>query len=53
MLIREAFKTSFTKRVTKSRNGFIVWIPKDDADYLELDDNSIVRIGIKKIKNEQ
>ncbi len=50
MLIRETFKTSFTRKVIESRTGFMIWVPKDDARFLRLKKDCLVRVGIKKLK---
>ena len=41
---------TFTKRVAKSGRGLLVWIPKDVSDYLEMNEDSVVEIKIKKLK---
>lgn len=43
---------TFVKRVAKSGRGFLIWIPKDVTDYLDLDENSYVEIKIKKLKKK-
>lgn len=40
---------TFTKRVAKSGRGYLVWIPKDVADFLELNEDSTVEMAIKKL----
>jgi hypothetical protein len=50
MLIREVFKTSFTRKVIESKSSFMIWIPKEDAELLNLEKGSIVRVGVKKLK---
>ena len=46
----EEFDFVFTKKVTVSRNSFIIWIPKDEAEYLELKEGTFLRVGLKKLK---
>jgi len=42
----------FTKKVTQSRNSFIIWIPKDEAEYLDIKDGTFLRVGLKKLKSK-
>ena len=41
---------TFTKKVAKSGRGYLVWIPKDIADFLSLDEKSTVELKIRKLK---
>ena len=41
---------TFTKKVAKSGKGYLVWLPKDVTDFLEIDEESTVEIRIKKLK---
>ena len=47
------FDSVFIKKVVKSRQSFIIWIPKDEAEYLELDEETFLRIGLKKLKKKE
>lgn len=47
------FDSVFIKKVLKSRKSFVIWIPKDEAEYLELDENTFLRIGLKKMKKKK
>ena len=40
----------FIRKVITSRNSFMIWIPKDEAEFLSLKENDFVSIGIKKEK---
>ncbi len=42
--------TTFIKKVAKSGRGFLIWIPKDVTDYLDIDEKAYVEIEIKKLK---
>ncbi len=46
------FDSVFIKKVVLSRNSFVIWIPKDEAEYLELDENAFLRVGLKKLKKK-
>jgi hypothetical protein len=41
---------TFTKRVAKSGRGYLVWIPKDVAEFLDIKENYTVEMKIKKLK---
>ena len=47
------FDSVFTKKVVKSRKSFIIWIPKDEVEYLDIDENTFVRVGLKKLKQKE
>ena len=40
---------TFTKRVARSGRGYLIWIPKDVADFMPLQTNDFVEIKIKKL----
>ena len=42
--------TTFTKKIAKSGRGFLVWIPKDVSDFLDIDEKSYVEIKMKKLE---
>jgi len=42
--------TSFTAKAIKSRNSYMLWIPKNEAELLSLKSRSFIRVGIKKLK---
>ena len=44
------FDSVFIKKVVSSRNSFLLWIPKDEAEFLELKDGDFIRVCLKKIK---
>lgn len=48
--VKAEFDSVFIKKIKKSRKSFLIWIPKDEAEYLELDENTFVRVGLKKLK---
>lgn len=41
------FDSYFVKRVKKSRNSFLIWIPQNECEYLGITEDSLVKIGIK------
>ncbi len=47
------FDSVFIKKVVKSRKSYLIWIPKDEAEYLDIKENSFVRVGLKKLKNDK
>lgn len=47
------FDSVFIKKVTKSRDSFIIWIPKDEAEYLNINDKTFLRVGLKKLKQKE
>ncbi|MCF7798482.1 hypothetical protein K9M74_01115 [Candidatus Woesearchaeota archaeon] len=44
--------TSFVAKAIKSRNSYMLWIPKTEAEFLNIDKGSFVKIGIKKVKQK-
>ena len=46
------FDSVFIKKVKKSRKSFLVWIPKDEAEYLRLNEDTFLRVGLKKLKGK-
>ena len=47
------FHSVFTKKVVKSRQSFMIWIPKDEAEFLELDEETFLRVGLKKLNKKR
>lgn len=47
------FDSVFIKKVSKSRDSFLIWIPKDEADYLGINDNTFLRVGLKKLEKKK
>ena len=47
------FDSVFIKKVVKSRKSFIIWIPKDEAEYLDIDENTFLRVGLKKLRSKE
>jgi hypothetical protein len=47
------FDSVFIKKIVKSRKSFIIWIPKDEAEYLKIDEETFVRVGLKKLKTKE
>jgi len=43
--------TIFTAKAIKSRNSYMLWIPKREAELLSLKEKSFIRVGLKKLKN--
>ena len=50
--VKAEFDSVFIKKIVRSRTSYIIWIPKDEAEYLELDENTFVRVGLKKLKKQ-
>ena len=44
------FDSVFIKKIVKSRKSFIIWIPKDEAEYLGINEDTFVRVGLKKLR---
>ncbi len=47
------FHSVFTKKVVKSRESFIIWIPKDEAEFLDLNEETFLRVGLKKLNKKE
>jgi len=47
------FDSVFIKKVVKSRDSFVIWIPKDEAEYLGLNEKTFLRVGLKKLKSKK
>lgn len=47
------FDSVFIKKIVKSRKSFLVWIPKDEAEYLGINEGTFVRVGLKKLKSKK
>lgn len=43
------FDSVFIKKIVKSRKSFLIWIPKDEAEYLDIDEKTFLRVGLKKL----
>lgn len=41
---------TYTRKPTKIGKAFVIWVPKDIADYLKLNANTLLEIKLKKIK---
>lgn len=50
--VRADFDSVFIKKITKSRKSFLIWIPKDEAEYLKINENTFVRVGLKKLESK-
>lgn len=46
------FDSVFIKKVVKSRESFVIWIPKDEAEYLGINDKTFLRVGLKKLNKK-
>jgi hypothetical protein len=46
------FDSVFIKKIVKSRKSFLIWIPKDEAEYLGIDEKTFVRVGLRKLKSK-
>jgi len=44
--------TIFTAKAIKSRNSYMIWIPKREAEFLDIKKGSFIRIGLKKLKQK-
>jgi hypothetical protein len=44
---------SFIKKVVRSRNSYLLWIPKDEAEFLDIKDADFVRISLEKLKQNK
>jgi antitoxin component of MazEF toxin-antitoxin module len=44
---------SFIKKVVKSRNSYLLWIPKDEAEFLNINDSDFVKVSLEKINKEK
>ncbi len=42
--------TIFTAKAIRSRNSYMLWIPKTEAELLSLKQGSLIRVGLKKLK---
>ena len=51
--VKGEFDSVFIKKITKSRKSFLIWIPKDEAEYLEICEGTFVRVGLKKLKSKK
>ena len=45
--------TIFTAKPIKSRNSYMLWIPKREAELLCLKNKSFVRVGLKKVNSKK
>jgi hypothetical protein len=43
------FDSVFIKKVVKSRESFMIWIPKDEAEFLGISEETFLRVGLKKL----
>jgi len=44
---------SFIKKVVKSRNSYLLWIPKDEAEFLDINDSDFVKVSLEKLNIEK
>jgi antitoxin component of MazEF toxin-antitoxin module len=44
---------TFTKRVAKSGRGYLVWIPKDIIDFLNIKKDDTVEMKIRRLKKSK
>lgn len=51
--VQAEFDSVFIKKVSKSRDSFILYIPKDEAEYLGINEDTFVRVGLKKLKSKK
>ena len=51
--ITAEFDSVFIKKVIKSRKSFVIWIPKDEAEYLNINERTFLRVGLKKLKKQE
>jgi len=51
-MTKEAEELTFAKRVAKSGRGYLVWLPKDVTDFLEIKKDEYVEIKIKKLRKK-
>jgi hypothetical protein len=42
----------FIKKIVKSRNSFLIWVPKDEAEFLDFKDGDFVHVKLKKLDKE-
>ena len=45
-------KVVFVKKVAKSGRGFLVWLPKDVTQYMNISEEDTVEIVIRKLKKK-
>jgi hypothetical protein len=43
------FDSVFIKKIVKSRESFMIWIPKDEAEFLGITEGTFLRVGLKKL----
>lgn len=43
-------KVVFVKKVAKSGRGYLVWLPKDVTDFLNISEKDTVELTIRKLK---
>ena len=49
-MLKKGIDTVFTARAIKSRNSYMIWIPKTEAELLELQKGTLMKIGVSKIR---
>ena len=49
-MTKEDFDTVYSAKLIKSRKGFMIWVPVKEAEYLDLSEKELIRVGIKKVK---
>lgn len=45
-------EVTFIKKVIKSRNSFLLWIPKDEADYIGFKEGDFIQVKLKRLKKK-
>jgi antitoxin component of MazEF toxin-antitoxin module len=51
--VDEEFEANFIKKVVVSRNSYLLWIPKDEAEFLGLTEGDFVKVSLKKLKKQK
>lgn len=44
---------TYTRKPTKVGKGLVVWIPKDIADEMKIDEDTLLEVEIKKCELEE
>ena len=43
----------FLKKASKSKQGYLVWLPKDVVEYLSIDERSFIEIALSKLPQKE
>jgi hypothetical protein len=46
-------EVSFIKKIVQSRNSYLLWIPKDEAEFLDIKNNDFVRVSLEKVNKDK